>query len=545
MINLELMANTTQQKLRGGYYTPREMTEFIIDWAFSDGNKKRVLEPSCGDGAFLEILLEYSDKFEECIAIELDKEEAEKASRMVGKEQQIQIINNDFFKEYKMNLSNEKFDLIIGNPPYIRYQFLTTEQRELHAEILVNNKMKPNKLINAWVSFLVSCVERLNNDGKIAMVIPAELLQVSYAADLRLFLSNNLSNVTIITFKKLVFPDVQQEVVILLGEKIFGEKETKISVVELYDLSELNHSFFSRELEYKEIDHTKDKWTKYFLNEQELAAIKKIEKHAEFKKLSEYALVQVGITTGNNKYFSVTSEIIQEYGLEDVAVPLIGRSAHAKGLYFNKQDWLENVQNNQPANLLIFPDVPFDELSKSHQDYIKHGEDTNQHTGYKCKIRNNWYRVPSTWSPDAFFLRRNDLYPKFVLNNIEAVSTDTMHRIKFKENVDKMKVVLGYYNSISLAFTEIEGRSYGGGVLEVLPGEVGDILIPDLSNLDDTTAKRLLELIDSNIRTKGDIRDILPQIDKEILVEYCGLDEQFVLTFRSAWTKLMTRRRER
>lgn len=38
--------------------------------------------------------------------------------------------------------------------------------------------------------------------------------------------------------------------------------------------------------------------------------------------------------------------------------------------------------------------------------------------------------------PDAFFLRRNNLYPKFVLNCCDAVSTDTMHRIKFNNDID-------------------------------------------------------------------------------------------------------------
>ena len=78
-------------------------------------------------------------------------------------------------------------------------------------------------------------------------------------------------------------------------------------------------------------------------------------------------------------------------------------------------------------------------------------------------------RIPSVWVPDAFFLRRNNLYPKFVLNCCYAVSTDTMHRVKFNDGVEPERILLSYYNSISFAFTELCGRSYGGGVLEILP----------------------------------------------------------------------------
>nr|WP_277874672.1 class I SAM-dependent methyltransferase [Mesobacillus harenae] len=531
--------------MRGGYYTPIEMTDYIAQWAFSDGDKRNVLEPSCGDGAFLESLKSYANRFEECLAIELDSTEAQKASELVSDIENFNVVNNDFFQEFEWNLRGQRYDLILGNPPYIRYQYLTPEQRITQSNILVSNGMKSNKLINAWVSFLVACVELLDTNGKIALVIPAELLQVAYAAELRLFLSKNLSQVTIVTFRELVFPDVQQEVVILLGEKGENLEENIISVVDLQNLDHLNQDSINEAIEYKQIDHNKDKWTKYFLNNTQLEVISNITKHNLFKKFKEYASVDIGITTGNNKYFSVTNSLVEQYHLHKYALPLIGRSAHAKGLFFNEQDWLENVIDGLPAQLVHFPDVPEEELPSNLQDYVKYGETNNQHTGYKCSIRKNWYRIPSVWVPDAFFLRRNDTYPKFVLNEINAVSTDTMHRIKFKENVDHLKVLLAYYNSITLAFTEIEGRSYGGGVLEILPGEVENILLPNLENLDEETVNRLLNLIDRNIRERGRIEDILPEVDAVILNQHLGISNEIITSFRDIWRQLMNRRRQR
>ena len=114
-------------------------------------------------------------------------------------------------------LGKERYDLILGNPPYIRYQYLTEEQREIQSDILVSHGMKANKLINAWVAFLVACVQLLSDTGKIAFVIPAEILQVAYAEDLRLFLSEHLAKITLITFDQLVFPDIEQEVVVYNG----------------------------------------------------------------------------------------------------------------------------------------------------------------------------------------------------------------------------------------------------------------------------------------------------------------------------------------
>ena len=69
---------------------------------------------------------------------------------------------------------------------------------------------------------------------------------------------------------------------------------------------------------------------------------------------------------------------------------------------------------------------------------------------------------------DALFIRRNNKYPKFVINEAQAYTTDTMHRVTVKEGIDMQALTASYYNSLSLAYSEICGRSHGGGVLELI-----------------------------------------------------------------------------
>ena len=105
----------------------------------------------------------------------------------------------------------------------------------MQSEILKNNGIKPNKLINSWVCFLVACIELLDDKGTIGFVIPAELLQVAYAEELRKHLSNNLAEIILITFKELVFPDIEQEVIVLIGKRInqFQLMELKLQLLSL------------------------------------------------------------------------------------------------------------------------------------------------------------------------------------------------------------------------------------------------------------------------------------------------------------------------
>ena len=179
------------------------------------------------------------------------------------------------------------------------------------------------------------------------------------------------------------------------------------------------------------------------------------------------------------------------------------------------------------------------------QEYIKQGEKNGENKGYKCSIRDRWYRIPSIWVPDAFFLRRNNLYPKFVLNQCDAVSTDTMHRIKFNEGIESERAVLSYYNSISFAFTELCGRSYGGGVLEILPGEVGNIFVPKLEDISMEKVREVLTRVDGFIRKGEDIEKVLDIVDNEILVSLLGVEDIMCKNARIIWKKLQQRRLKR
>ena len=165
--------------------------------------------------------------------------------------------------------------------------------------------------------------------------------------------------------------------------------------------------------------------------------------------------------------------------------------------------------------------------------------------GYKCRIRDRWYIIPSVWVPDAFFFRRNHLYPKFVLNRCNAVSTDTMHRMKFNVGVNGENILLPYYNSISFTFTEVCGRSYGGGVLEILPGEMGNIVLPDISKVDAELKESLLHYVDDVVRKDDDIEKALDKVDKELLVEALGIPMEWCVEARNTWKTLQERRLNR
>ena len=533
---MKLIKDTSAEKLRGGFYTPVPIASFILQWGINGNSDYYILEPSCGDGIFLEQIRMDKHKYRSIKAIELDKNEAEKANSI--KLENKTVINADFHAY--CNTTTDRFDLIVGNPPYIRYQYFDKEQQQQADSIFKKANLKYSKLTNAWVSFVVGSSLLLKENGKIGFVIPAELLQVSYAQQLREFLARFYNKINIISFEKLVFPDIQQEVILLLCEKD-GTDSHRIEHLEVTDSSSLVCLDVNRlKSPAKKIDFKSKKWTYYFLEQKEIDFLEDVSNNKSLPRLENYANVEVGITTGANDYFTVPLSVVSFFQLHEFAKPMVGRSVQVNSIVFTEKDWQLNRERGSKAHLLVFPTAEKLNGNAGAWNYIQHGESMSINKGYKTGIRDDWFVVPSIKISDALFIRRNNLFPRLILNEANAYTTDTMHRVFIKENVNKNAFIASFYNSLSLAFSEITGRSYGGGVLELMPSETEQILLPYREENAD-----IFLSIDKMMRQKKSIESTLEMSNQTILKEGYGFSESEIILADRIWKKLSARRLNR
>ncbi|WP_291275882.1 class I SAM-dependent methyltransferase [Flavobacterium sp.] len=539
--------NIESRKLRGGYYTPQAIADFICRWAITKPSQT-VLEPSCGDGNFIEASIKrfielgvpQKNLFGLIKGIELVKKESEKSKQRAANYglNSTTIVNSDFFS-YISN-GNPRYDIVIGNPPFIRYQNFPEEHRQRAFEMMNEIGLKPNKLTNIWIPFLVISASLLNKNGKLGMVIPAELFQVKYAAETRIFLAKFFPRITIVTFKKLVFSDIQQEVVLLLCEKDV-QSNKGIRVVELSTLKELESLNISKvqKSDVKTLEHNSEKWTKYFLDENEIKLLREIKEDKRIKPCSSIMSVDVGIVTGKNDFFMMNKETVAKWKLKAYTQKVVSKSAHFKGIQFKDEDFEDNSDAQHSGYLFLPPNKDFEDLPQACKNYIKYGEEQDFHVGYKCRIRKRWYITPSLWCPDAFALRQVGDYPKIIVNKTEASSTDTIHRVRLTTKVKPEIVALSFLNSLSFAFSEITGRSYGGGVLTFEPTEIEEIPLPLLEN-----TRIDLNKIDNLIRQRR-IEEVLDIVDQELLIKQLKFTKTDVEALRAIWRKLSSRRLNR
>ena len=133
-------------KLRGGYYTSPEVAAWLSSWAIRSTDD-RILEPSYGDGAFLEAAaarlkvlgLNGSVDANQILGLELLRVEAAKARRrlksLCGLRANNMVRTGDFFAWWDRT-ARPQFDAVIGNPPFIRYQSFPEPCRSRAMEIM-------------------------------------------------------------------------------------------------------------------------------------------------------------------------------------------------------------------------------------------------------------------------------------------------------------------------------------------------------------------------------------------------------------------------
>ena len=533
-----------ETKLRGAYYTPPALADYLVWWAMKDGGS-HILEPSFGDGNFLvslysKISNSYPSKKVSITGVELETTEFNTAKKRVESNDSVEfnLINGDFFKQYE-SLKRDSFDVVIGNPPFIRFQNFNQESRDIAFSHLKNLGYKPSKLSNTWSAFVQLSIELLNRGGKIAMVLPAEIMQVNYASELRSRIISSFSHMILVTFKKLVFEQIQQEVVLLLAE---GKKQPDgtccdVHTIEISDERDLN----CEALENKIIQSTQKhsgkniKWTSFFLKDDEFSIINNILANDDIKKLGNFVDVDVGIVTGRNSYFVVDKARVKEHGLHDYVVPIVGRTSALKTIVLDEAQFGEFAKS-KPSFLLNLKGTDRNLFHSGLKKYIISGENEGVHLGFKCRTRREWYGVPSVYVPDGFLFRQIHKFPLLVSNETGATSTDTIHRVRKKSNFNFVQLSASFINSLTFLACEIGGRSYGGGVLELEPNESERLPVPFFENLnlDIEYIKSQLEL--------GQIEDVLDYVDNLLLIKGLGLSKREVATIRNAWISLRDRR---
>jgi tRNA1(Val) A37 N6-methylase TrmN6 len=459
--------NSSAVKTLGAIYTPPHIAATLVRWAVRSP-ASRVLDPACGAGVFLAAtrnhLTTLGNSKPACVGIDIDPQAAARSGGVC----------QDFFAWAEAALADPacRFDAIVGNPPYIRSHLFDEESRSRAFHHMHNMMLPPSRLMSSWLPFVAVSCRLLAAGGRLAFVLPEELLHISCAAGLRQFLLAHFRQVLVCFPPRSIFPTVQQSVILLLCDSD-GAAPPGLAEITFADLEAGQSDPPDPAPPWEWLP----KWTHLFLRADERQAVGEIFRLPGWKPLSSYGRVEVGVVTGANDFFVVSQEQTQQAGHAPYFVPVMTGARQLRGIDLTADDFRLLVEQGKRAFLLATR-APADTLPATLQTYLQQGEEAGISGRFKCRNRLPWYGVPAVWPADALLLRQAGDIPRLVSLSYPCTATDTLHRVRWTCPALGRRHVVSFLNVWTLLICELSGRSYGGGVLELMPREANTLLLP-------------------------------------------------------------------
>lgn len=538
-MTVELAGDSAElRKARGAFFTPAVVTQFLAEWAIRSASD-RVLEPSCGDGAILRAAVERLRELGDPAPVrgfELHEDSASAARQLLADLRHAGTIQ---VGDFLATTASPSFDAVVGNPPYIRYQGFTGESRARGLAAALAQGVRLSKLSSSWASFVVHSSGYLAPEGRLALVLPAELLASNYAQEVRDFLLRRFASVNVVLFGRHVFPGVQTEALLLLAEGTGGCEGVRFATVD--DVGRLQTVTFDTVLDFQ----TGERWTTALVSLETQQHLDHLAAAGMVAPLATWGRLSLGAVTGNNRYFLLSPDRARELRLTsgDVVPVSPAGSSHLRTLTLTKH--MHGSLGRDGARTLLFrPGSP----SAAALAYIAQGEEMGVPNAYKCRVRTPWWRTPLPAPPDVFFTYMNEATPQLAANPSGLHYLNSVHGLYLTEGASGLAelVSLAALNSATGLSAEVTGRAYGGGVLKMEPREAARLLVPSI----DTVRAHEQELSDQlpvarRLLRAGRLEAARDLVDDVLLTARAGLTPAGLTSLREAQAALRQRRRQR
>jgi adenine-specific DNA-methyltransferase len=434
-----------------------------------------------------------------------------------------------------------KFDAVIGNPPFIRYQSFSGDARAKSMRVALAHGVRLTALASSWAAFTIHASEFLNDTGRLAMVLPAELLSVNYAAEVRRFLLSRFAKVRLVLFDNLVFPGVSAEVVLLLAEGRGSATSFEVfqvrDVAGLAELSPTNSDGF--------VPIGGQKWTSALIPTEALRVYTDLTTGKHFNQMREWGETYLGCVTGNNSFFALTVEAAAalNLGSDDLIKISPPGARHLRGLTFTERAWAQIAKKGGRCYLF----APNEErLSSAARAFIRTGEKADIQSAYKCAMRSPWWRVPQVLQPDILFTYMNHDRPRLTTNEAGVNILNSLYGIRLNEEVrsrGKALLPIACLNSLTLLGSEVVGRAYGGGLLKHEPREADLLPVPSFDTLGaiGNDLKLLKPQLALALRA-NDLPAAVKLVDEVVLQKHMKLGAAGLTALREAREVLFNRR---
>lgn len=486
--------NLSQRHQLGQWFTPAPVVDLALALAkpcLSD--KARIVDPACGDGAFLAGALRCGLRAAQLTGIDVD---AAAAGACRDRLPEVDISVGDVFS---VAPAGSGFDVVIGNPPYVRAERLgAVHKRRVRARLAADWPELPAAELSRVVgrgdlaaAFLLHSLRLLRPGGRLVFVLSSAILDAGYAAQTWALINRVARAVTIVDAPaERWFADAAVNTIIVALERIPAEPTDRVTIArlreptaaaaqtlrgpaELARVAELRRVAASQPTTWPAALRASPAWF-------ELAEAV----GERLVPLSALAELRRGVTSGANSFFYMTRDVAAERGLEPALLMPMVRSPRARGAQRIVVDpaRTSHVALVCPEDLSPYPRA---------RAYVRdHAELAHRPT---LRNRRPWWRLPChparlflTKAYAARFVQRFSPRPLLADQRVYSVSP--------REGVAPALLAAALNSTFTALALESLGRaSMGEGALEWTVADAAKLPVVDVRGLDAAAASRVAD----------------------------------------------------
>ena len=479
--------SSSSQEIRnetGQHATPPDLALQILRYAAeftTTYGQISFLDPAVGTGAFYSALLSAipQGRVERARGYEIN-EAIIAVARTLWSEKGLEVRNQDFTAA-EPPLPEEKFNLVICNPPYVRHHHIGGQKkRELRERLATQGNMQLSGLAGLYTHFMGLTHPWMSEGGLAGWLVPSEFMDVNYGKGVRDYLTSRVTLIHIHRFD----PERSQFKNALVSSSIVWFRNCP---------PPRNHTVrmtFGGTLAQPELDglvpletlRNDRKWSRH---PETLPTVGE-----DNTTLSDFFHIKRGIATGDNRFFVMTDEEAEERGIPRWALrPILPGARNLP------QDVVHADEYGTPLldRRLFLLDSDMDEEKVAEQspelfEYLQTGLGRVTET-YLCSRRSPWYsqekRPPAPFLCTYMGRVRKDAQPpfRFILNHSEATALNVYLMMypkgvlaaRLEEDPQLKTTTWEALRRIGPEDVMKEGRVYGGGLRKLEPKELGRV----------------------------------------------------------------------
>jgi hypothetical protein len=431
--------------------------------ALGDADHAEWLEPSHGDGAFVEAMSRLGIERERIFAIDLDTTTATADSLAIT------FRGVDFLRW--ANESERRFDRIVANPPFIAISRLPASLQKCAASVLDPGGQPIGKGANVWCAFVLASLRLLRPGGCVAFVLPSAAEFADYSAAIRGAVAESFGSLELYQCARPLFDKVQDGTLVALG-RAYGAGPCAIG----------RRRFSTRAALIQGLSQSDG------VNGHRCPRnVRQTSK--EVVSLDSVATIRLGGVTGDVGFFLMNEEKRKYLKLPVRALrPVVSKAKHLRSATLTNEKWQELRSADERVWLFDPPDALLEHPKVKRYLKLDVTEGGCNRQAYKVSIRDPWFCTPMPERPDAFLSGMSQHGPWLCINETQRVNaTNTLYVVSFstRNRNDWYMWALALLSSHAQRQIRRIGRRYPDGLIKFEPGALGAIVLPQLKRTAD------------------------------------------------------------